>query len=302
LPKPTLSKLLKLKKWLTIPEAAKQLTGVCGEEVTENDILRFALDGHLRLSVVLVNSIPARVGHMVVVNEQDYDLAIENGTLPNKLGDDMMLHWEADKKIIFIQFFKDEYMPISGIWDISMVFGGSLLIEREYQKFSGCPTFELTWKIEDLGVGVVLVGDDGNTVCQLQNRCNSPESNISISYSPVTAFPEGSMLIVRIEAFREFERVIADDVSEGNTSAFTTSNKLGLSEIERNNLLKQIGGLALVLAEKNNRYKKGETPSANAIAESIIEIIGSLPDANQHGLGKSSIRDSIGNGLKLITK
>jgi hypothetical protein len=62
--KPISSKLFKLKEWLTLPDAAKHLTGVCGEEVTEADILRLALDGHLKLSVNFINSahaLPAQV-------------------------------------------------------------------------------------------------------------------------------------------------------------------------------------------------------------------------------------------------
>lgn len=89
-------------------------------------------------------------------------------------------------------------------------------------------------------------------------------------------------------------------IIKSNDLPETESNDL--SETERNNLLKQIGGLALVLAEKNNRYKKGDTLSANAIAESVIEIIDTLQDANKYGLGKTSIRKNISSGLKLIIK
>lgn len=39
------------EKWLTVPEAAQHLPIVFGEEVKEADVLRFALDGHLKLSV-----------------------------------------------------------------------------------------------------------------------------------------------------------------------------------------------------------------------------------------------------------
>ena len=42
---------MKLKAWLTVPEAACHLALVFGEDVTEADILRFGLDGHLKLSV-----------------------------------------------------------------------------------------------------------------------------------------------------------------------------------------------------------------------------------------------------------
>ncbi len=60
------SKLFKLKKWLTIPETADHLSIVFGENVKEADVLRLALDGHLRLSVNFVNHANARRGEKMV--------------------------------------------------------------------------------------------------------------------------------------------------------------------------------------------------------------------------------------------
>lgn len=75
-----------------------------------------------------------------------------------------------------------------------------------------------------------------------------------------------------------------------------------ISETAHNNLLKQIGSLALVLAEKNGRYRKKDSPNVNAIAESVIEIIDALPDANKYGLGSSNLRENISKGINLIIK
>ncbi len=49
-----MSKPLKLKEWLTVKDTAKRLSISVGEDVTEADILRLALDGHLTLSVYFV--------------------------------------------------------------------------------------------------------------------------------------------------------------------------------------------------------------------------------------------------------
>ncbi len=48
-----MSKLFNLKEWLTVADAARHLTIVCGEDVTEADVLRLALDERLRLSIRL---------------------------------------------------------------------------------------------------------------------------------------------------------------------------------------------------------------------------------------------------------
>ena len=64
------SKLFKLKKWLTITETADHLSIVFGEKVKESDVLRLALDGHLKLSVDFVNHANARRGEkMIPFNE-----------------------------------------------------------------------------------------------------------------------------------------------------------------------------------------------------------------------------------------
>jgi hypothetical protein len=39
-----LKKLMKFKTWLTVPDAARHLSILFGEDVTEADVLRFALD------------------------------------------------------------------------------------------------------------------------------------------------------------------------------------------------------------------------------------------------------------------
>jgi len=57
-----MSKLLKLKRWLTTEEAAKYLTGALSEPVTEADIFRLALDGQITLSVCPTSACVRQIG------------------------------------------------------------------------------------------------------------------------------------------------------------------------------------------------------------------------------------------------
>lgn len=50
-----MNKLFKLKKWLTIQEAARRLSSSAEEAISEADVLRLAIDGELVLSVDFVN-------------------------------------------------------------------------------------------------------------------------------------------------------------------------------------------------------------------------------------------------------
>lgn len=69
-----MSKLFKLKEWLSVADAARHLTIAFGEEVTEADVLRLALDGHLQLSVNFVNHAQARCGQIVTWAETEWFL------------------------------------------------------------------------------------------------------------------------------------------------------------------------------------------------------------------------------------
>ena len=60
-----MKKIYKLREWLTTDETAGHLSMVLGEEVSVADILRLALDGHLTLSINLVNHARARLGRVV---------------------------------------------------------------------------------------------------------------------------------------------------------------------------------------------------------------------------------------------
>ena len=70
-----MSKLFKLKEWLTVSEAAKHLSVLFGEEVAESDLLRLGLDGNLDLSVVLFEPI---LGHeMLAVEREEIAVNVE---------------------------------------------------------------------------------------------------------------------------------------------------------------------------------------------------------------------------------
>ena len=75
----------------------------------------------------------------------------------------------------------------------------------------------------------------------------------------------------------------------------------GVAVNDRNNLLKQIAALSLLISEKSNLYKRGGKPNALQIAKGVEGIIDALPDANMKGVSGSSIRESIREGLELLT-
>ncbi len=65
-------------------------------------------------------------------------------------------------------------------------------------------------------------------------------------------------------------------------------------------LLRQIGLLSLLLAEKSGKYRLGEKPNARAIAVAVGDILDALPDVHKRGLSGTTIRQSISAGLRLL--
>lgn len=66
--------------------------------------------------------------------------------------------------------------------------------------------------------------------------------------------------------------------------------------------LRMIGALALLLAQKHNKYKKGDKPNQSQIAKGVAELFEHLQSENPNlsGMGQSNLRNSISEGLKKI--
>lgn len=169
-------------------DAAKRLSITAGEEVTEADVLRLALDGHLTLSVYLVNHAQARMGRFVPLSETEWWfapplLSVYSGELPTEetvknyprhfqqLWHDTppeqrkhcvpMLKSLATEGGRFINL-EEEVTTIKGVWDLPLVGCERIDVEYAYQQLIGGP--EVT--LQGLDGSFVSRGED--TVCQLQ--------------------------------------------------------------------------------------------------------------------------------------
>lgn len=79
-----MSKLFAFKEWLTVSDAARHLSIVFGEDVTETDVLRLAADRRLCMSVRFVNHTCVRRGLVVPCSKEDFVSCIyEAGSNPS---------------------------------------------------------------------------------------------------------------------------------------------------------------------------------------------------------------------------
>lgn len=297
-----MSKLFKLKEWLTVPDTAKHLSIVFGEEVTEADVLRLALDGHLKLSVNFVNNAIALCGKMVPINEAEYEeVSSFSGTGTVQLYAGVVIYTDGQKTHVLKL---EELAELTGIYDLPMIGGERLDVEHKYQMFTQ-------------GVEVTSVAMDGafvegknEVLYQLQTSADDNEfyagssaqleklkqyianNNIkaaeaekllsrhnedrkefleqkksrpaSESYHPAGGLPDDTVLIVRTDALREFEASI-------NDTPVKVEKPMGVRE--RNTLLIMIAALA-----KEARIDLSKPSKAGVAIANLTEIIGAPVD------------------------
>lgn len=101
-----MSKLIKLKKWLTVEAAAEYISNELSEPVTVADIYHFAIERHLQLSVHLINNVMARKGRLFKVENENSK-------------------WFHLSQRVY---------PINGVWDLAMFGDERLDIEHHFQQ------------------------------------------------------------------------------------------------------------------------------------------------------------------------
>ncbi|MGR5410919.1 hypothetical protein [Vibrio sp. PNB22_8_1] len=122
-----MSKLFKLKKFFTIEEAARYLSSMLEENVSETDIYGFALERHLILSVKFNSLIEMSPGYEFADSDLPYS-ADDSNSFVNRFGHRV--------------FFEDGVMIGEGIWDLSMLGGEFIEIDTLHKT----ATDEGTWE------------------------------------------------------------------------------------------------------------------------------------------------------------
>ncbi|WP_299772298.1 hypothetical protein [uncultured Pseudoteredinibacter sp.] len=165
-----MSKLFKVKERLTLEEAASHITTALGETVTLADLFRFALDGHLTLSVDFMNKANARAGKWVKTKDIEFETIEINILTGEKLDEPYEI---PSKHELYVSddnwvALESSVISISGVWDLPMIGAERLDVEHEYQQLTS-------------GIAVTLVGIDGtfvqqgDIICQLKTDYDNNE-------------------------------------------------------------------------------------------------------------------------------
>jgi hypothetical protein len=173
--------------------------------VSEADVLRFALDGHLTLSVYFVNHARGRCGPAVPIQDAKWQFkqTSDGGwvfpMVSVAIGQDRVI--ENDEQITVLD----------GIWDLTMLGSERLDVEHQYQVLTGGPAVDLT--VLD---GPIVFRDNG-TYCQIQERDSNNEfvnpepfkklfgHPHNYNFHPAARLPTDSVLVVRTSALHDLE-------------------------------------------------------------------------------------------------
>lgn len=210
-----MSKLFKLKQWMTVADAAARLSDTFGESVREVDVYRLALDGHLTLSVFFVNSVESRHCKAVQPNE------IEWCDLPSLDGVKVVrapVHHRVLKLAQGLYLVEPGKCPLEGLWDLPLIGGERLDVEFEFQRVSGGPNVTAA-SLE----GVFVKGPNGS-LFEIQDDDH-----------PAGSLPDDCVFVVRTEALIQFEQSMSGDLSKEDRPIQTK---------ERRSLLVVIAALA----------------------------------------------------------
>jgi hypothetical protein len=163
-----MSKLFKLKGWLSVADAAKHLAIVFGEEVTEADVLRFALDGNLTLSVNFVNGGHARPGVLVPIGEATYkEVDFPLSKEPLRLyGGPRIRTNGVESHVLHLE---KHVANLEGVYDLPMIGGERIEVENRYQQLTGGPD------ATNVPMDGAFVKGNGGQLCQLQDDYDDNE-------------------------------------------------------------------------------------------------------------------------------
>ncbi|USX15022.1 hypothetical protein NHH88_04280 [Oxalobacteraceae bacterium OTU3CAMAD1] len=155
-----MKKLSAFKEFVSIQEAANNLSLAMNETVTESDVYRLALDGYLKLSAYLVNDTPAIEGQFVDLDEGQ----------SQHLPPDLVL----DERYFCV---RKSVRTIRGIWDLPLIGNEKFDIEHKYQTLTSGPHVTLISRI-----GALVEAPDGKIFQLLEKR----DSSATSSTNPMT--------------------------------------------------------------------------------------------------------------------
>lgn len=225
------SKLFKLRAWLTIDQAAIQLSALLDEAVSKSDIYQFALDKKITISILFPNRAKACIGKIV-----NYDL-IEKEQVPSIDGDGSVelckairidsLFDEGEYDFTPSLLLEDEVKEITGMWDLVMWGAGKLDIEHALLQEVG----DLDSKLANIDGAFVRNGD---VWASLQTEFT--QANVRGKYYPAGGIGDSDhVLAIKPTALMDFASLLNEEqkIPKGRPSKLSDDQVLEIKKLHK---------------------------------------------------------------------
>ncbi len=199
----------KLKRWLSLVEAAETLSRLLESDVTEAEVLRLALDHHLELSAVFIDGTDAAIWNAVDESKLTFKqmpvpnghswidipeggplVSLSDGTLYQKTG------WGEDKRV---------WLATDCPFTLAMIGGELADVQRRYWMLEGF-TKEPTSNLD----GTFLVSGEGPDR-QVLGLLESFRSSSGETHFDAGALPQNTVFVVTPRAIETFVRSLGGD-------------------------------------------------------------------------------------------
>lgn len=273
-----MSKLARLKQWLSLEDAARYLQAAFGENVTETDVIRLALDHRLRLSVVFPQFRPfgAPCEHVDPsgVDFEEVPTLDGDGTLRLPKGGPVYVT-ERDTPVGRSFQVKSEVAELREDYPYDLLLIGGDRIELSHQYWQSTDVLTGPPRFVTLD-GIFLA--DGPAVYQL--RLEGRRQSGFFFYPP-SSLPGAAQVVVRPSA------LLALEAPENGSTAQAEKPLTGK---ERGGLLNIIGALVeLIQTPKGGR---------DSDASVIRELIDNYGDKN--GLSKRNLEEKFADAKRSL--
>lgn len=274
-----MSKLLRMKLWLPLGEAARTLSKELDETVVIGDVLHLALVGQLTLSVRFVNEVYGLACRPFDNTAEEWMSVppLTAGAPPISLPEGGVVFAAADGR---------EYLTTNPkihldhpVYDLAMIGGEKGDVERAYQRVIGGAEVADSWSN-----GIFLISQE--KYFQLLEYRSTPDVAERWCYFPAGVLPDDSTLVVRPQ---ELDRFIAS-AKKAISSASVSEVSKGLAPREKTTLLNIIGGLLELMTAHSSVWN-----NQAAIVQELLENYERCP-----GIAKSTIDSKFAEAKRSI--
>lgn len=264
-----MSKILNLRTWLDLYDVAKLLSDAFGEPVNNIDIHRLALDGHLTISIRLINGGYGRACREVKPEEIEWHQmpSLDGKGVINVPASGHTLTLESG-----LYHVDGPIVDLPDIVDLPMLGGEIVDVEFEFHQLQLQPTPTA------VSLEGVLVRSIAGTLFEVQDRFDKPSSKIfrdSSNFHSGGALPEDKIFVVRRECLDKF-------INEH--SAIPNQQEKPVGARERTTLLNIIGALLSLHVTKD--------------AAAIDEILQKFPAVQ--GLKKRTLEEKFADARRSL--